>query len=189
MRAVRRSVSLVLPALFALASCGIPTTGAVEAGGPAGGVVPRVRVYFVADGALVGVLRRTAAPVDVESAVRVLLQGPTSAEQGKRLITMLQLPTPEPTLAASPAATAVPVPQGSASMSYPVRVTSHDDRVSIQLMVPVRRLAGLAAAQLICTALDAQSVGHPGATPLPVIVTGVDGQRIVATGTGCPARS
>lgn len=189
MRAVRRSAWLmILPALFALASCGIPTTGAVEAGGPASGVVPRVRVYFVVDDTLVGVLRRTAAPVDVESAVRILLQGPTPAEQASRLTTML----PPPALAAPPVPTAndaAPVPQSSSDSSDPVRVTSHDGGVSIELSVPVRRPADLAAAQLICTALEAQRVAHPGTTPLPVTVTGVDGRRIATTGTSCPTRS
>lgn len=189
MRAVHRSAWLtMLPALFALASCGIPTTGAVEAGGPASGVVPRVRVYFVVDETLVGVLRRTAAPVDVESAVRILLQGPTPTEQDKRLTTLL----PPPALAASQVPTANgadPVPQASSDTSDPVRVTPHDGGVSIELSLPVRQPAGLAAAQLICTALEAQAIAHPGTTPLPVTVTGVDGRRIAATGTSCPTRS
>ncbi|MFJ5309395.1 hypothetical protein [Streptomyces sp. NPDC088350] len=187
MRAVRRAALLVVPALFALASCGIPTTGAVEAGGPASGIVPGVRVYFfVADGGLVGVRRRTTAPIDVETAVRVLLQGPTPAEQDKRLITMLPSAAREPALAAP--ATPVPVPQASGVWD-PVRVTSHDDRVSIELSVPVKSPAGLAAAQLICTALEAERAAHPGVAPLPVTVTGYDGRRIAATGTDCPSRS
>jgi hypothetical protein len=163
MRAVRLSaLLLLLPALGALASCGIPTTGVVQAGGPASGVVPTVRVYFVAGGALLGVNRRLAAPVDLDSAVRVLLTGPTRAEQANGLTTLLPR-----------------------SLDL-VKVTSGKDRVNIQLSAVPGRSAGLAAEQLICTTVAAQRVITPGTDPLPVTVTGPGGLDSRGTGTRCP---
>ncbi|MFF4507897.1 GerMN domain-containing protein [Streptomyces sp. NPDC001401] len=163
MRSGRRSAWLMwLPALGALASCGIPTTGVVEAGGPASGVVPTTRVYFVADGALVGVDRRIPAPVDLESTVQVLLKGPSPAERAKGLTTLLP-----------PAA-------------LWVRLTSRKDRVSIRLSAVPGDSADLAAAQLICTTVAAQRVITPEAEPLPVTVTSPGGLETWGTGTQCP---
>ncbi|MGW2723533.1 GerMN domain-containing protein [Streptomyces sp. NPDC001492] len=166
MRAGRRSAFLLwLPMLGALTSCGIPTTGVVEAGGPASGVAPTLRVYFVAGRTLRGVDRSLAGPVDVESAVRVLLKGPTRAEQAEGLYTVLP---PE------------------ASLMSRVTVTSRDGRVTIRLSAGPGGSGELAAAQLICTAVAAQRVIAPGADPQPVTVTGPDGLDIRGTGTRCP---
>ncbi|MCX4704405.1 hypothetical protein [Streptomyces sp. NBC_01373] len=186
MRTLRRAVLLAVPALCALASCGIPTTGVVQAGGPASGVVPTIRVYFVADDTLVAVPRRTVAPVDVESAVEVLLEGPTEAERVKRMTTLLSLPGLLPTAVPAAPATdgAVPVPQEVRTADL-VKVTVTDDRVSIELTAAMGDVVGLAADQLICTALGAQRVADPGSEPLPVTVTGPRGRRIEGTGTSC----
>jgi hypothetical protein len=180
-------VLLAVPALCALASCGIPTTGVVEAGGPASGVVPTIRVYFVAgNGTLVAVPRRTVAPVDVESAVAVLLEGPTEAERVKRLTTLLPLPgllaTPAPAATATDGPAAVPQ-ERTADL---VKVTAADDRVSIALTAAAGEVTELAADQLICTALGAQRVADPGSEPLPVTVTGPRGRPVKGTGAGCP---
>ncbi|MDH6625562.1 hypothetical protein M2271_003373 [Streptomyces sp. LBL] len=209
-RAVRRSVLLFLPALCALASCGIPATDVVEAGGPASGVVPMIRVYFVADGALVGVPRRTVAPVDVESAVEMLLQGPTGAERAGGITTGLPSAMAPPTRAPAPSrapttdapttdapatdapatdalATDAPteVPQ-EARTSGLVQVTVREDRVSIEITGGVDRLNALAAAQLTCTAVAAQRVADPAGRPAPVTVTGPDGRPLEGTGARCP---
>ncbi|NUQ96790.1 MAG: GerMN domain-containing protein [Streptomyces sp.] len=166
MRAARRSAFLMwLLMLGALTSCGIPTTGVVEAGGPASGVTPTLRVYFVAGGTLRGVDRSLAGPVDVESAVRVLLKGPTRAEQAEGLYTVLP---PE------------------ASMMSRVTVTSRDSRVTIRLSAVPGDSGDLAAAQLICTTVAAQRVITPGAGPEPVTVTGPGGLDIRGAGTQCP---
>lgn len=189
MRAVRRSALLSLSALCALTSCGIPSTGPVEAGGPASGAVPTIRVYFVMDGALVAVPRSTVAPVDVESAVRVLLQGPNDAERTKRLRTLLPLPVLAPsafaTSPALPTESATPVPSEASGTSDFVKVTRHADRVSIDLSA-AGKPTDLAAAQLICTAVAAQRVAAPEAAPLPVTVTVPGGRHIGETGTRCP---
>ncbi|MEV0634318.1 hypothetical protein AB0I77_04930 [Streptomyces sp. NPDC050619] len=189
MRAVRRG-ALAVSALCALVSCGIPTTGVVEAGGPAGGVVPRIRVYFVADDTLVGVPRRTVAPVDVETAVEALLQGPTGAERAKRLTTLLPLqallPSPVPAAPATDGPTEGP--QEADAAADLVKVVTEDDRVSLELTAGIRELPGIAVDQLVCTALGAQRVADPGARPLPVTVTGPGGRPVEGTGAGCSER-
>jgi hypothetical protein len=132
---------------------------------PRAGVAPTLRVCFVADGALRGVDRSIAGPVDPESAVRVLLKGPTRAEQAAGLYTLLPL---------------------VASMMSRVTVTSHDGRVSIRLSAVPGDSGDLAAAQLICTTVEAERVTAPGADPQPVTVTGPGGLDIRGTGTQCP---
>ncbi|MEU6553408.1 hypothetical protein ABZ915_24480 [Streptomyces sp. NPDC046915] len=212
MRGVRRSASLILPSLCALVSCGIPTTGVVEAGGPAGGAVATTWVYLVADGTLVPVPRQMAAEVGVEPAVRLLLQGPTEKERLKGLHTLLP-PLPStaapsiaapsiaaPSIAAPSIATDTPtdaptdtptdtptlVRPEATPASAPVKVTSNGGRVLIELSVPTAKPDGLAAFQLICTAVAAQRVTAPGTEPLPVTVTGPDGRHTEGTGKQCP---
>ncbi|MFI9168185.1 hypothetical protein [Streptomyces lincolnensis] len=190
MRGLRRAASLVVPALFALVSCGIPETGVVEAGGPAGGVVPRVRVFFVADGALVSVPRTTPAPIEVESALEILLQGPTDAERAKGLTTRLPLPMLVPSALATPPATSPPGAPGEVGEAAPasdvVAVTTRGGTLSVEVSASARELAGPAADQLICTALAAQRVAEPGAEPKPVTVTSADGRGVRGSGAGCP---
>ncbi|GAA3769481.1 hypothetical protein GCM10022403_001140 [Streptomyces coacervatus] len=187
MRTGRRCAWLTwLPALGALASCGIPTTGVVEAGGPASGVVPTIRVYFVADGALRGVDRRIAGPVDLESAVRVLLKGPTPAEQAEGLSTLMPPVAFVPATSLFPTDTPTQEHPEAARSSDPVKATSRDGRVTIRLSVNPGNPADLAAAQLICTAVAAQRVLAPGTAPLPVTVTGPSGLDTRGSGRRCP---
>ncbi|WAZ25491.1 hypothetical protein STRCI_006994 [Streptomyces cinnabarinus] len=157
--------------LCALTSCGIPTTGVVEAGGPASGVVPTIGVYFVVNGELIAVPRQIGAPVEVEDALRVLLLGPDDAERGKRLTTELPLLTGMPT----------PDPPGGASLAPRERprpdlltVTERDDSISVGLSSS-GELSDLGAAQIICTVTAARRVSDPTAEPLPVNVVGHEG--------------
>ncbi|MFG3297015.1 hypothetical protein ACGF3G_50635 [Streptomyces sp. NPDC048179] len=190
-RGARSALLLPVAAVCALTSCGIPTTGVVQAGGPAVGIGPATRLYFVRDGALVGVRRGTDAPGDVESALRDLLRGPTDAELGKGLTTRLPLRAGLPT-----AVPAVPVTGGAASAvpeatgpADRVTVTVRDHGISVQLSVSASELGDpeLAAAQLVCTAGAAQRVAAPDAEPDPVTVTAADGRRIGGASTRCPA--
>ncbi|WP_128431160.1 hypothetical protein [Streptomyces cyaneus] len=188
---MRRVALLAVPALFGLASCGIPETGVVEAGGPAGGVVPTIRVYFAADGALVAVSRRSIVMVDAESAVELLLLGPTDAERAKGLTTGLRPPGMLPTLApdpwGTPDASYGPAPEGLAAAG-PVRATTGDKGISIELTAAAGELSGLAVDQLTCTVLGVQRLAAPSAEPLPVTVTGPDGRRAEGGGASCPER-
>jgi hypothetical protein len=185
------SLSLLLPALCALTSCGISPTGAVEAGAPAEGVAPTVRVYFVRDGALVAVDRRTTAPVGVEAAVTLLLGGPSPPERKKGMTTHLMAPT-----TALPAQQA-PTPQqppptgdarpGEPGPAEPVRVRTTGHRVVVELSPRVGKLTETAAAQVVCTALAAQRVADPRAEPVPVTVTGANLGRVEGNASRCPA--
>ena len=186
--ALRRSALLFLPALCALTSCDIPTTGVVEAGGPAGGIVPTVRVYFVRNDALIGVSRPTDAPGDVDSALEELLLGPSGAERSKQITTHLALPGGFPTLAPDTSATqdTGAVPQQSLWPGDRVRVRERDDEVSVQLSSGPTEFGPLGAAQIICTALAAQRVADPGAEPAPVNITDAEGRRVEGTAEQCP---
>ncbi|MEW1777009.1 hypothetical protein [Streptomyces sp. NPDC086777] len=184
-----RPALLVPAAVCVLASCGISTTGVVQEGGPAVGVVPTARLFFVRDGALVAVRRPTDAPGDVESAVRDLLRGPTGAELREGVTTRLPLPTGAPT-----AVPAVPADGGAAVVSEApswaglVQVTAGGDRISVRLSsaAGVPGDTGLAAAQIACTADAARRVADPAAGPEPVTVTFPGGRRVEAATTSCP---
>ncbi|WP_405507931.1 hypothetical protein [Streptomyces purpurascens] len=195
MTARRRAALLAVPALCGLASCGIPATGVVEAGGPAGGVVPTVRVYFVADGKPAPVPRRAVTPIGAASAVEVLLQGPTAEEQAAGLKSLLpltgaDLPTAVP---ADPPATETPrtpateAPRAAGAADF-AKVTTRGDRVSIALSLPsAGALPDLAVTQLICTAAEAAEAANSGDDPVTVMVAGRDGRRLEGTAARCPA--
>ncbi|SES46471.1 hypothetical protein SAMN04487983_106023 [Streptomyces sp. yr375] len=182
MKAVRRAVLLCVPALCALVSCGIPATGVVEAGGPAHGIAPTVRVYLVAGGTLVPVSRGIAGPVDVRSAVEALLLGPTDAERAKRLTTLV----PPPSLAATMAPDSDPATEAPDSSA--VRVDTRGDKVAIELPTVAGELTELAAAQVICTAADARRTvdSDTATTTLTVTVTNGVGHGVEGTDERCP---
>ncbi|MFE6822717.1 hypothetical protein [Streptomyces sp. NPDC057690] len=200
MRGVRRVVLLCVPALWTLVSCGIPATGVVEAGGPAYGLVPMLRVYLVENGSLVAVPRRSVGVVDAESAVMSLLEGPTDTERAKRLTTLL------PPLAAAPASapTSTPTPLGSAPAtvdpsggsaaeaagSAAVSVKARSGVVSIHLRYVGEELSDLATAQLICTAAEAQRTTDTGtgtgAEAVTVEVTNARGRSVEGSDERCP---
>ncbi|MGR4847692.1 hypothetical protein [Streptomyces sp. LARHCF252] len=190
MTARGRSALLVVPALCGLASCGIPATGVVEAGGPAGGVVPTVRVYFVADGKPAPVSRRVVTPIGAASAVEVLLQGPTAEEQAVGLKSLLpltgaDLPTAVPADPDRPPATEVPRAVEATDFA---KVTTRGHRVSIELSLSsAGDLPDLAVTQLICTAVEAHRVAGPGGEEVTAAVAGQDGRRIEGTAARCPA--
>ncbi|WP_327185675.1 hypothetical protein [Streptomyces sp. NBC_01334] len=194
MRAVRRTALLYVPALWTLVSCGIPATGVVEAGGPAQGLVPMLRVYLVENGSLVAVPRRPAGVVDAESAVMNLLEGPTDMERVKRMTTLLPpltaAPTSAPTPLASVSPTAVP-PHGSAAeaaASAAVSVNARSNVVSIHLRYVTEELSDLAVAQLICTAAEAQRTADAGTgtEAVTVKVTNARGRSVEGSDERCP---
>ncbi|WP_314224363.1 hypothetical protein [Streptomyces zaehneri] len=194
MRAVRRAVLLCVPALWTLVSCGIPATGVVEAGGPAHGLVPMLRVYLVENGSLVAVPRRPAGAVDAGSAVMNLLEGPTDTERAKRLTTLLPPLTAAPTSVPTPLASAPPTagpPGGStaeAAASAAVSVNARGSVVSIHLRYVTEELSDLAMAQLICTAAQAQRTtdAGTGTKAVTVKVTNALGRSVEGSGERCP---
>ncbi|MFC9508207.1 hypothetical protein [Streptomyces sp. NPDC057002] len=193
----RRAALLVGPALCGLASCGIPATGVVEAGGPAGGVVPTLRVYFLADGRPAPVPRKGVTPIGAASAVEMLLQGPTAEERAAGLTSLLPLTGADPPSAvpADPArppaaeasrAPATEAPRAAAATNF-AKVTTRDNRVSIELSLSsTGDLPGLAVTQLICTAGAAAQLSNPGDDPVTVTVAGRDRRRVEGTAARCP---
>lgn len=170
-----------LAALCALTtSCGIPTTGVVEAGGPASGVVPTIRVYFVADGTLLSVPRPISAPIDVRQALEALFQGPNELERSKRIRTALPPWTGMWSLPPTPDG-----PQEAAPDDF-VTVIEREDGITVELSREAGGLSDLAVAQIVCTATATQRVAEPGAEPLPVTVTETDGRRAGGAGMRCP---
>ncbi|MFI1030855.1 hypothetical protein [Streptomyces sp. NPDC020951] len=197
-RALRRAVLLCVPALCTLVSCGIPATGVVEAGGPAHGIAPTLRIYFVHDGALIAVPRTTDAVVDVQPAVLSLLAGPTEAEQAAGLTTRLPpvkfAPTPAPTRDPSTPFDAVPSEDPAAeakaeaaeSLTVAVSVNAQNGDVSIRLPYGSRELDDLAMAQLICTAVEARRTLDAGAEAVTVTVTDALGRSVEGSDERCP---
>jgi hypothetical protein len=184
MRAPYR-LTLLAPALLALCSCGITTTGVVEAGGPASGIVATTSVYFVRDGALVAVPSRTARPGDAEAAVELLLVGPSREERLSGLVTLLPaLPS-----AASSAPTTIPGAVGGpvGTPADTPRVSVEQDSMSIELPYRVAGLPGLGMEQLICTAAAAHRLGAASAGPVTVTVTAEGGWRAKGSDVHCPA--
>ncbi|MGW1778093.1 hypothetical protein ACWCQQ_02990 [Streptomyces sp. NPDC002143] len=207
-RILRRAVLLCVPALCTLVSCGIPTTGVVEAGGPAHGIAPTLRLYFVHDGALITVPRSTDAVVGVEPAVLGLLAGPTEAERAAGLTTLLPpmklAPTPVPTRDPSTPVDAVPSEEPAAeakakakakakveaaeSVTVAVSVNAQNGDVSIRLPYDSRELGDLAMAQLICTAGEARRTLDAGAEAVSVTVTDALGRSVEGSDERCPGR-
>ncbi|MGW0941242.1 hypothetical protein ACWD4O_01640 [Streptomyces sp. NPDC002623] len=197
-RALRRAVLLCVPALCTLVSCGIPTTGVVEAGGPAHGITPTLRIYFVHDGALIAVPRSTDAVVDVQPAVLSLLAGPTEAERAAGLTTLLPpvklALTPAPTRDPSTPFGAVPSEDPAAeakaeaaeSLTVAVSVNAQNGDVSIRLPYGSRELDDLAMAQLICTAVEARRTLDVGAEAVTVTVTDALGRSVEGSDERCP---
>ncbi|MGV9455545.1 hypothetical protein [Streptomyces sp. NPDC003635] len=180
MTPARRCAPFLLAALCALTSCGIPTTGVVEAGGPASGVVPTVRVYFVADGSLLGVPRPITAPVDVRKALEVLFQGPGELERAKRIGTALPPRTGMRSLPPTPEEAQEAAPDDF------VTVTEREDGITVELSRAAGRLPDLAVAQIVCTATAARHVTDPREEPVPVTVEEADGRPVDGADVRCP---
>ncbi|MFI8895781.1 hypothetical protein [Streptomyces paradoxus] len=178
MKAVRALA--LLTSLFALSSCGIPTTGVVEAGGPASGIPPITQVYFVRGDTLVAVPRSIAYPSDPGAALRLLMLGPTSAEARQGITTEVPgLPTSTP----------VPTPTADESRdpsSDAPAVTVNGDTLTVKLPSGISGLERTATRQLICTAAAAHLLGRPSAGPVTVQVAGDSGWRATGSDEDCP---
>ncbi|WP_331770622.1 GerMN domain-containing protein (plasmid) [Embleya sp. NBC_00888] len=148
-----------LPPLAALllavgVGCGIPTTGVVEAGEPATGMIApadaehpgSVYIYLVADHRLRPTLRTSLAGAGPQAALDLLLAGPTAQEVGDGVTTT------------------VPVNAG------PARVTVQSGTIRIDL-AGSDSLTDIALDQLVCTAAAAGSRGMSGGAETPVSVT------------------
>jgi hypothetical protein len=136
-RAARSGLSLTAAASL-LSSCGIPSTGVVEAGEAATGIRPAYVLYFVRQDTLLGVRTRVPGTFDIGTAVELLFRGPDALLGRKGLTTEL------PPLTATPT------------------VRTDGTRVSVELPRGTRPLTRTALAQLTCTIADARVVVAAG---------------------------
>ncbi|MFJ9036708.1 hypothetical protein ACIRF8_08985 [Streptomyces sp. NPDC102406] len=118
--------------------------------------------------------------MDIDSALRILFQGPTAAEGAKKMTTQVAA-APATALTGQP----VEVP-GEPLPAAPVKVTVRQDRVTVELSRRAGKATRLAAWQIICTTGAAQRLATPGAQPAPVTVVTADGRRYAGDPTRCP---
>ena len=111
-RAMRSGLSLTAAALL-LSSCGIPSTGVVEAGEAATGIRPAYILYFVRQDTLLGVRSQVPGAFDIETAVELLFRGPDALLGRKGLTTELPPLVSPPTVRANGARMSVELPRGT----------------------------------------------------------------------------
>ncbi|MEU9782830.1 hypothetical protein AB0H92_18045 [Streptomyces phaeochromogenes] len=111
-RAVRAGLSLTAAALL-LSSCGIPSTGVVEAGEAATGIRPAYVLYFVRQDTLLGVRSQVPGAFDIGTAVELLFRGPDAVLGRKGLTTELPPLASPPTVRADGARLSVELPRGT----------------------------------------------------------------------------
>ncbi|MYS85509.1 GerMN domain-containing protein [Embleya scabrispora] len=155
MTTARYRLPLATVALLAVgAGCGIPTTGPVEAGVPAEGIVSpaatgqpgSLYVYLVLNHRIRPALRTSLAGVTPQAAINLLLAGPSWEE------------------ARSGVTTALPPNIGPAKVS----VQGVSIRIDLAGAAP---LTGLALNQLVCTASTAGNRDTAAGLPPPVSVS------------------
>ncbi|MEV0224368.1 hypothetical protein [Streptomyces sp. NPDC050704] len=142
-----RRPALLFATAFLLSSCGIPSTGVVEAGEGATGIRASRVLYFVRAGTLIAVQRPTSDPIGVDKSVVMLFGGPEARERATGVTTEL------------PPVAAIPM------------VRTDGARVSVELSRDTRPLTTTAAAQVICTAAAALLLEAPDTDPASTKVT------------------
>ncbi|MFC8666585.1 hypothetical protein [Streptomyces sp. NPDC057199] len=115
-RAVRSGLSLTAAALL-LSSCGIPSTGVVEAGEAATGIRPAYVLYFIRQDTLLGVRSQVPGTLDIGTAVVLLFRGPDDLLGLKGLTTELPPLTSPPTVRAEGARVSVELPRGTGPLT------------------------------------------------------------------------
>jgi hypothetical protein len=150
MRLAHRSTrpALLVAAALLLSACGIPTTGVVESGAPATGIQSPTLIYFVRNGVLIPVPRKTGREADAVTAMHMLLQGPNGDEQHVGVETEI------PRLKVQP------------------KIWNRGKTgLSIQLPPVTRPLSITALNQLICTTAHARHTQDPHVNSVQVSVT------------------
>ncbi|MCZ4507582.1 hypothetical protein O3Q52_05025 [Streptomyces sp. ActVer] len=167
-RAARSGLSLTAAALL-LSSCGIPSTGVVEAGEAATGIRPAYVLYFVRQDTLLGVRSQVPGTFDIGTAVELLFRGPDAILGRKGLTTEL------PPLASTPT------------------VRTDGARVSVGLPRGTEPLTRTALSQLTCTIANARLVVSAGsggggdtASSTKVTVTIPGAGQAEGSGDTCP---
>ncbi|MFI1704166.1 hypothetical protein ACWDDN_30540 [Streptomyces griseoruber] len=191
-RPLCRAALLIVGAALALSGCGIPSTGVVEAGGPASGITATTPLYFVQDGALVAIRRAVPEAGDAAAAIEEMLQGPDVVERSRGVTTRVARTSGPGSLfpadgTVEPGATVFPSAAATEAAAEPVRATAEGDRVSVVLPRGVKaERSALAERQLICTAGRAYRMALRDTAPVTVTVTAADGTRAEGTDEDCP---
>ncbi|MEV5980787.1 hypothetical protein [Streptomyces sp. NPDC052114] len=86
---VRRALGLALAAL-SLAACGVRPTGVVDAGEAASGLTKGLRIYFVSEAGRLEGVSRTVEISEPAAVIKLLMSGPTEAEQRAGLTTRVE---------------------------------------------------------------------------------------------------
>ncbi|WP_052488865.1 hypothetical protein [Streptomyces sp. 150FB] len=144
----RARPALLVAAGLLLSACGIPTTGVVESGAPATGIQSPTLIYFVRDGVLIPVPRKTGREADAVTAMHMLLQGPNGDEQQAGVKTEIPPLTGQPKI----------WNRGKTGLS-------------IQLPPVTGPLSIAALNQLICTTAHAHHTQDPHVNAVQVTVT------------------
>jgi hypothetical protein len=152
------------PALLAagallLCACGIPTTGVVGSGEPATGIRSTTTVYFMRKGGLVAVPRRTPQRADVEAAVKVLFQGPSTSDERAGVTSRLPRLRKDPT-----------VRTDGAEVSIALGFDSRQE-----FGAALKSLSATALDQLVCTVVSARHAEDPDVESVEVAVTATMG--------------
>ncbi|WP_240135002.1 hypothetical protein [Streptomyces sp. MUM 178J] len=153
-RLTTRTTATVTACVIAstLTGCGITPTGPAPAGAPAsgiqrpGGEARTVQLYFAGPYGLRAVSRPTDRPLSPQQALDLLLEGPTTAERDRGLVTQV------PPMPGQLTATAT---DGAVDVYIPLTVSSGDLDVT-------------AVAQLACTAAHANVPGDRPATRIDI---------------------
>lgn len=143
-------LSLLVPVLLLAAGCGISPTAPEKAGAPASGIqrpgtgADFARLYFVGPYGLRAAARPADRPLSPQQVLDLLLEGPTSAERERGLIS--EVP----------------------SMNGRLTATATTGTVDVYLPVNIKELQVAAVSQLTCTAAHADVPGGRAPTTVDV---------------------
>lgn len=133
-----------IAAVLGLASCGVSTTGVIEAGEAATAPSTTVNVYLVRDGQVVAVPRRTPGDPTITAALTLLFDGSTAVYSAKGYSSDLP------------------------RLHTPVQVeVKNGILVTVSLSEAVAPLRPVAMRQVVCTAADAMRRSYPDGPPFP----------------------
>ncbi|MET8311818.1 MULTISPECIES: hypothetical protein [unclassified Micromonospora] len=157
-RAARALLAGGLLLTLLVAGCGVRPSGVITGSAATTGPSAGVRLYLLAHGQLVLVIRPTKMDASPEETLRMLAAGPDDSEWRQGL-------TSE-----------VPVGLVPASL-VTVTVTGDQPGLTVTMVGAVMSLSGTAADQIVCTVIGTTAVAGLADSFVPVTVAGPDGAR------------
>ncbi|MFE0631731.1 hypothetical protein ACFW3D_32860 [Streptomyces sp. NPDC058864] len=189
-RARLAALTTGLAAALTLTACGVPPTGVIEAGEPAGGMsspTPRtakptlVSLYFLQDGKLRAYARKSADPGNVGDAVTMLFGGPT-ADESATVTTELPFLKNGPQVKEDADGTVyIQLPKGLTQLSHPAML-----QLACTVSSVSTSLAALHSAAAVGGA-GAKPDATPGSPPHDTVHVLGDGWTMTQTAGSCPA--